>query len=252
MDAVGGCGGAGRPDRRCRHPGLGGAEAVESMRTGLVVVPGSPNRLAPRNGQSIPADRNAAFAGDDDARPRAVVLASHSWYRRQATSGRVLTTCRVTCLPRASRRRLTGSNTKASLLAFGNAMLRDRRWIDNVARNSGGRHPSTAFSGTEEAHRHRHPQRLAPVPACRAELRFVNWRRRIFADLHTRSPTCPAIDPKRRRAYNPPDPARLCRRHRRSYAHLHFKLFQQDDVEALFVVVARRRRMLRHTRSLSL
>ncbi len=110
--------------------GLGGAERVIDA-TGLVVAPGFIDLHA--HGQSIPADRMQAFDGVTTTLDlEAGVMPVGSWYRRQATQGRVLNYGAATNWAFARIGAMTGSNEESSLEAFGRAM-RDRRWVDNVA-----------------------------------------------------------------------------------------------------------------------
>src|SRR3954452_20697615 len=110
--------------------GLGSSERVIDA-TGLVVAPGFIDLHA--HGQSIPADRMQAFDGVTTTLDlEAGVLPVASWYRRQASRGRVLNYGAAVNWAFARIGAMTGSNTESSLEAFGNAM-RDRRWIDNVA-----------------------------------------------------------------------------------------------------------------------
>src|ERR1700733_16229580 len=110
--------------------GLGAAERVIDA-TGLVVAPGFIDLHA--HGQSIPADRMQAFDGVTTTLDlEAGVLPVTSWYRQQATRGRVLNYGASVNWAFARIGAMTGSNAESSLESFGNAM-RDRRWIDNVA-----------------------------------------------------------------------------------------------------------------------
>src|ERR1700722_8174715 len=110
--------------------GLGSAERSIDA-TGLVVAPGFIDLHA--HGQSIPADRMQAFDGVTTTLDlEAGVLPVTSWYRQQATRGRVLNYGASVNWAFARIGAMTGSNAESSLEAFGNAM-RDRRWIDNVA-----------------------------------------------------------------------------------------------------------------------
>lgn len=110
--------------------GLGSAERTIDA-TGLVVAPGFIDLHA--HGQSIPADRMQAFDGVTTTLDlEAGVLPVASWYRRQATKGRVLNYGAAANWAFARISAMTGSNTESSLEAFGAAM-RDRRWIENVA-----------------------------------------------------------------------------------------------------------------------
>ena len=110
--------------------GLGGAERLIDA-TGLVVAPGFIDLHA--HGQSIPADRMQAFDGVTTTLDlEAGVLPVASWYRRQATKGRVLNYGASANWAFARIGAMTGSNSESSLQGFGAAM-RDRRWIDNVA-----------------------------------------------------------------------------------------------------------------------
>jgi cytosine/adenosine deaminase-related metal-dependent hydrolase len=110
--------------------GLGGAEQVIDA-TGLVVAPGFIDLHA--HGQSLPADRMQAFDGVTTTLDlEAGVMPVASWYRRQATEGRVLNYGAAANWAFARIGAMTGSNAESSLEAFGHAM-RDRRWIENVA-----------------------------------------------------------------------------------------------------------------------
>ena len=110
--------------------GLPGAER-EIDATGLVVAPGFIDLHA--HGQSIPADRMQAFDGVTTTLDlEAGVMPVASWYRRQATQGRVLNYGAATNWAFARIGAMTGSNEESSLEAFGRAM-RDRRWVENVA-----------------------------------------------------------------------------------------------------------------------
>ena len=110
--------------------GLGGADQVIDA-AGLVVAPGFIDLHA--HGQSIPADRMQAFDGVTTTLDlEAGVMPVASWYRRQATQGRILNYGAATNWAFARIGAMTGSNEEASLEAFGRAM-RDRRWVENVA-----------------------------------------------------------------------------------------------------------------------
>src|SRR4051812_12419000 len=110
--------------------GLGGAERVIDA-TGLVVAPGFIDLHA--HGQSIPADRMQAFDGVTTTLDlEAGVLPVASWYRKQASRGRVLNYGAAANWAFARIGAMTGSNAESSLEAFGRAM-RDRRWVENVA-----------------------------------------------------------------------------------------------------------------------
>src|SRR4051812_48820907 len=113
--------------------GLGGAEQGIDA-TGLV---GGPRFIDPHPpGQSLPADRMQAFDGVTTTLDlEAGVMPVASWYRRQATEGRVLNYGAAVNWAFARIGAMTGSNAESSLEAFGHAM-RDRRWIDNVASDS--------------------------------------------------------------------------------------------------------------------
>jgi N-acyl-D-aspartate/D-glutamate deacylase len=109
---------------------LGSAERVIDA-TGLVVAPGFIDLHA--HGQSIPADRMQAFDGVTTTLDlEAGVMPVASWYRRQATQGRILNYGASTNWAFARIGAMTGSNEESSLESFGRAM-RDRRWVDNVA-----------------------------------------------------------------------------------------------------------------------
>lgn len=110
--------------------GLAGAERMIDA-TGLVVAPGFIDLHA--HGQSIPADRMQAFDGVTTTLDlEAGVMPVASWYRRQASQGRVLNYGASANWAFARIGAMTGSNEEASLEAFGRAM-RDRRWVENVA-----------------------------------------------------------------------------------------------------------------------
>jgi N-acyl-D-glutamate deacylase len=110
--------------------GLGGAERMIDA-TGLVVAPGFIDLHA--HGQSIPADRMQAFDGVTTTLDlEAGVMPVASWYRRQASQGRVLNYGASANWAFARIGSMTGSNEESSLEAFGRAM-RDRRWVANVA-----------------------------------------------------------------------------------------------------------------------
>src|SRR4249920_3494353 len=110
--------------------GLGSAERVIDA-TGLVVAPGFIDLHA--HGQSIPADRMQAFDGVTTTLDlEAGVLPVASWYRKQASRGRVLNYGASANWAFARIGAMTGSNAESSLEAFGRA-LRVRRWMDNVA-----------------------------------------------------------------------------------------------------------------------
>ncbi|MDP9096133.1 MAG: amidohydrolase family protein [Pseudomonadota bacterium] len=99
--------------------------------TGLIVAPGFIDLHA--HGQSIPADRMQAFDGVTTTLDlEAGVMPVASWYRRQATQGRILNYGASANWAFARIGAMTGSNEESSLEAFGRAM-RDRRWVDNVA-----------------------------------------------------------------------------------------------------------------------
>ncbi len=102
-----------------------------NLRQALVVAPGFIDLHA--HGQSIPADRMQAFDGVTTTLDlEAGVLPVASWYRRQATKGRVLNYGASANWAFARIGAMTGSNAESSLEGFGNAM-RDRRWVENVA-----------------------------------------------------------------------------------------------------------------------
>jgi N-acyl-D-aspartate/D-glutamate deacylase len=110
--------------------GLGSADRVIDA-TGLVVAAGFIDLHA--HGQSIPADRIQAFDGVTTSLDlEAGVMPVGSWYRRQAAQGRVLNYGASTNWAFARINAMTGSNEESSLEAFGRVM-RDRRWVDNVA-----------------------------------------------------------------------------------------------------------------------
>src|SRR5215469_5230462 len=113
--------------------GLGSGERTIDA-TGLVVAPGFIDLHA--HGQSIPADRMQAFDGITTTLDlEAGVMPVSSWYRRQAAEGRVLNYGASTNWAFARIGAMTGSNEESSLEAFGRAM-RDRRWVQNVARET--------------------------------------------------------------------------------------------------------------------
>src|SRR4051794_16468204 len=134
--------------------GLGGAERVIDA-AGLVVAPGFIDLHA--HGRSIPADRMQAFEGVTTTLDlEAGVLPVASWYRRQASQGRVLNYGAAANWAFARIGAMTGSNEESSLEAFGRAM-RDRRWMENAANEA---EVTGMLDRIETGHRHRHPERV--------------------------------------------------------------------------------------------